>query len=399
MKNETEQTPVDKLEPVAEGKVWRWGVMGSGGICQDFSHALRDCVPDAVLQAVGARQMESATKVQRELGFKTAYGSFEEVAADPDVDIVYVGSIHNKHHEHALMAIKHGKPVLVEKAFTQNAKLAQTVFDAAKGPSPALHCSRTGQYEVCRMHRSRSSSRPLTCRLSLVCPSCACAALSQGSVCDGGVLSDTAARCTQRRPLLCPTRCPLTRVWWMCSTCYCACAGTRFMPWCRKLREVLESGQLGTIHHVTCDFAIQFPPEAKRLFDPALCGGALLDVGIYPTSIASMIFGGRAPEQIVAVGDLMDTGVDGHIATTLRYGKNQTAQLFCGALVDGPSVLSIVGSKGRVTVHDPDTGYWHCSPGLKVSLKGKDGQYHEEEFRFPKPKYQGQATHTTHHHR
>ena len=163
------------------------------------------------------------------------------------------------------------------------------------------------------------------------------------------------------------------------------------MPWCHKLREVLSSGQLGTVHHVTCDFAIQFDPkEAKRLFDPNLCGGALLDVGIYPTSITSMIFGGGAPEKIVAVGDQLDTGVDGHIATTLRYGKNQTAQLFCGALVDGPSILSIIGSKGRVTVHDDETGYWHCSVGLKVSLKGKDGKYHTEEFRFPKPKSQGQ---------
>ena len=165
---------------------------------------------------------------------------------------------------------------------------------------------------------------------------------------------------------------------------------TRFMPWCRKLREVLASGELGTIHHVTCDFSIQFDPaEAKRLFDPALCGGSLLDVGIYPVSIASMIFGGGAPQQIVAVGDLLDTGVDGHIATTLRYGKNATAQLFCGALADGPSILSIIASKGRVTVHDDETGYWHCSPGLTVSLKNEDGRYHTEEFRFPKPQYKG----------
>jgi predicted dehydrogenase len=170
---------------------------------------------------------------------------------------------------------------------------------------------------------------------------------------------------------------------------------TRFMPWCRKLREVLQSGDLGDIHHVTCDFSIQFDPnEAKRIFDPALCGGALLDVGIYPLSITSMIYGGGAPQQIVAVGDLLDTGVDGHIATTLRYGKNRTAQLFCGALADGPSILSVIGSKGRVTVHDEVTGYWHCSPGLTVALKGKDGQYHTEEFVFPKPKSQGQP-HTT----
>ena len=164
---------------------------------------------------------------------------------------------------------------------------------------------------------------------------------------------------------------------------------TRFMPWARKLREILQSGQIGDVAHVSCDFAIQFPKEAKRLFDPELCGGALLDVGVYPVSIASMIFGGGPPQQIVAIGDLLDTGVDGHIATTLRYGKNATAQLFCGALVDGPSVLSIMGTKGRVQVHDEATGYWHCAHGLTLSVKGKDGQYDKQEISFPQLKYKG----------
>ena len=123
----------DTIQPAAAGKQWRWGVMGSGGICQDFSHALRDCVPDAVLQAIGARTLASAEKVKGELGFQTAYGSFEEVAADPNVDVVYVGSVHNKHHEHTMLALKHGKPVLVEKAFMQNAKQAEEIFKIAKG--------------------------------------------------------------------------------------------------------------------------------------------------------------------------------------------------------------------------------------------------------------------------
>ena len=165
---------------------------------------------------------------------------------------------------------------------------------------------------------------------------------------------------------------------------------TRFMPWTRKLRDILQSGQIGQVQHVTCDFSIQFDPaQAKRLFDPYLCGGALLDVGIYPTSIASMIYGGVPPLKVVAVGDLMETGVDGHIATTLRYGKNQTAQLFCGALVDGPSVLQIMGTKGRVTVHDSETGYWHCATEMSVSVRGADGKYDTQEIKFPKLKYNG----------
>ena len=164
------------------------------------------------------------------------------------------------------------------------------------------------------------------------------------------------------------------------------------MPWTRKLREILASGQIGQVQHVTCDFSIQFDPkEAKRLFDPYLCGGSLLDVGIYPTSIASMIYGGKTPEKIVAVGDLMSTGVDGHIATTLRYGVNQTAQLFCGALVDGPCVLQVMGTKGRVMVHDSETEYWHCATEMAVSVKGADGKYSTQEIKFPKLKYSGSS--------
>ena len=150
----------DTIQPAAAGKQWRWGVMGSGGICQDFSHALRDCVPDAVLQAVGARTLESAAKVKAALGFQTAYGSFEEVAADPNVDVVYVGSVHNKHFEHALLALKHGKPVLVEKAFTQNAKQAEELFRVAKGqPRSALAIAALHRWP----HTQRHIHSALTC--------------------------------------------------------------------------------------------------------------------------------------------------------------------------------------------------------------------------------------------
>ena len=170
---------------------------------------------------------------------------------------------------------------------------------------------------------------------------------------------------------------------------------TRFMPWGRKLRDLVQSGALGQVQHVMCDFSIQFDRQkAKRLFDPYLCGGALLDVGIYPTSIASMIYGGKPPQQVVAVGDLVDTGVDGHVATTLRYGPNQTAQLFCGSLVDGPCVLQVMGTKGRVTVHDSGTDYWHCATEMVVQRKqGDTDKYDTEHIHFPTLKYQG-YTHT-----
>jgi len=279
--------------------------MGSGGIAQDFAHALKDNVPDAILQAVGARELSSAEKVKNSFGFVSAYGSFAEVAADPLVDICYVASVHNFHAPHALLAISHGKHVLVEKAFTQNAKQAAEVLEAAK---------KKGVFVM--------------------------------------------------------------EAYW-----------TRFMPWARKMREVLPL--LGEVRHVTCDFSIQFSRDAKRIFDPNLCGGALLDVGIYPISVSSLIFGSGAPQKIVACGDLLDTGVDGHLAITLVYGPFRTAQLFCGALVDGSSTLQVFGTKGRIRVHDDATGYWHCATGLTLSLRQTDGSYTDQVFDFPKPNATG----------
>lgn len=302
----------DTLHPVAGDRKFRWGIIGASRISQDFAHALRDCVPDAILQAVGARELSRAEDFAKNHQVAKAYGSFEEVAADPLVEIVYVGTLHNHHFEHAMLAIKHGKHVLVEKAFTQNAAQAQQLVDAAKAENVFL-----------------------------------------------------------------------MEAYW-----------ARFMPWAAKLRELIAQGTLGDVQHVICDFTIQFDRSNQRIFDPALCGGSLLDVGIYPIGITSMIYGDQLPEKIVAIGDLTDTGVDGHVATTLRYGPNKTAQLFCGVNVDGARQLQVFGTKGRVFVHDKAANFWHCSTSLVLSLKQADGSFKDTEFTFPKPQFKDGMNHT-----
>jgi predicted dehydrogenase len=95
----------------------RWGIVGSGLICSDFVQALRSAKGCAVT-AVGARRIESARKFADANGIKLAFGSYDELVACSDVDIVYIGTIHPTHKKLAIMAMRAGKHVLCEKPMT-----------------------------------------------------------------------------------------------------------------------------------------------------------------------------------------------------------------------------------------------------------------------------------------
>ncbi|WP_084104744.1 Gfo/Idh/MocA family protein [Demequina sp. NBRC 110056] len=109
----------------------RWGILGAGGIAHKMADAIINHTAGELV-AVGSRTPGKAEKFVAEVGSGRAYGSYEEVVNDPDVDAVYVATTHNDHHEPALLAIEAGKHVLVEKAFTQNAAQAETVVAAAR---------------------------------------------------------------------------------------------------------------------------------------------------------------------------------------------------------------------------------------------------------------------------
>jgi predicted dehydrogenase len=108
----------------------RWGVLGAGGIARGFVAAVRAGTRSDVV-AVGSRAAERAQAFADETGVERAHGSYEQLVADPGVDVVYVASPHSEHRDHALLALEAGKPVLVEKAFTRNAAEAREVLDAA----------------------------------------------------------------------------------------------------------------------------------------------------------------------------------------------------------------------------------------------------------------------------
>ena len=107
----------------------RWGILATGGIAHAFTSDLRTAGLD--IRAVGSRRPEAAAAFAAEFDIPHAHGSYEELAADPDVDIVYVATPHPMHAEDALLCLKAGKHVLVEKSFTVNARQAQEVRDAA----------------------------------------------------------------------------------------------------------------------------------------------------------------------------------------------------------------------------------------------------------------------------
>lgn len=92
---------------------------------------------------------------------------------------------------------------------------------------------------------------------------------------------------------------------------------TRFFPVMVEVRRLIADGAIGDVKYVSASFGFDSGRNVKRLTDPELGGGSVLDVGVYPISLATMVFG-EAPESVQASGWLMPTGVDEFAAITLK---------------------------------------------------------------------------------
>jgi predicted dehydrogenase len=244
----------------------RWGILGTGGIGHTFAEDLR-LTDSGVVGAVGSRSQEGADRFGDEFGIAARHPSYEALVADPDVDVIYVATPHPTHCENAILALRAGKPVLVEKPFAMNADEAAEIVAVAR------------EEKLFAMEA----------------------------------------------------------MW------------TRFLPHIGVIREWLADGALGELVTVSADHGQWFPEDPEfRLFAPELGGGALLDLGIYPVSFASMILG--TPDRIAAVVDPAFTGVDAQTSMLFGYASGAQAVLTCTLRAKSPTRAAIVGTEARIEI-------------------------------------------------
>ncbi len=116
--------------PIAADLPIRWAILGAGGIAGKLARDL-SASKSNVLAAVAARSLPKATAFAAEHGAERAYGDYEQLVSDPDIDVVYIATTHPHHRDQALMAIAAGKSVLIEKPVCLNAADTRQVFQAA----------------------------------------------------------------------------------------------------------------------------------------------------------------------------------------------------------------------------------------------------------------------------
>lgn len=245
----------------------KMAVMAVGNIAHAMASTMQqlDCIES---YAVASREYQKASSFAKQYSFVKAYGSYEEMLADPEIELVYIASPHSHHFEHIKMCLEHGKHVLCEKAFTVNARQAEEVFAMA--------------YE--------------------------------------------------RRLLL-------AEAMWV-----------RYMPMVETLKEVIQSGVVGEISTLTANLHYEID-GVPRIQKPELAGGALLDVGVYTLTFASICFGNEI-KTIHAAAVKTETGVDSQTAVTLCYQDGKMAVLNSGTMAISDRLGVIYGRDGYIAVEN-----------------------------------------------
>lgn len=247
---------------------FRWGILGTGGIARAFAKDLALLEGHSVA-AVGSRSIEGANSFASDFPGALPFGSYAELVL-ADVDAIYVASPHPMHEEHAMLAMRAGKPVLCEKAFTIN----------------EIQAARLISYSQ-------------------------------------------------------ENRIPLMEAMW-----------SRFLPHIKKIQEIIELGTLGEIETLIADHGQFIPIErAERLWLPALGGGALLDLGIYPLTLAHLVLG--RPNEITAIATLTSEGIDRQTSIAMSYDSGAHALLSCTMAVRSSITAVIAGSQARIEIDAP----------------------------------------------
>ena len=150
---------------------------------------------------------------------------------------------------------------------------------------------------------------------------------------------------------------------------------SRFLPIIVEMRRLIADGAIGTVQMIQADFGFRasFNP-ASRLFDPALGGGALHDVGVYPVSLATMLLG--EPDRIAAVAALGATGIDENTGMVFGYPGGEVALLATTVRASTLQEAIILGSTGSIRVHSP----WWVGNTLTLQRAGHDPELFVRPF-------------------
>jgi predicted dehydrogenase len=140
---------------------------------------------------------------------------------------------------------------------------------------------------------------------------------------------------------------------------------SRFLPSWRMIRMLVSDGRIGEPVHVAADFGFRFPTDpTHRLFDPALGGGALLDIGVYPVHLATMVLG--TVSGVHATGQLGPTGVDELVAAVLDHERG-TGVVTAALRTDLPCTARVSGTAGAIEV----PAFMHCADHLVIRSGGR----------------------------
>jgi len=162
---------------------------------------------------------------------------------------------------------------------------------------------------------------------------------------------------------------------------------SRFLPNIIKTKELIDSGEIGDVKLLTASFSILSDngPE-HRHYNIDLCGGTILDTGIYNIFLSLLLLG--KPKSISAIAGLSDQGGDNSCSYTFKYEKDTLSVMYSSFLADPPIVAEIHGTKGKIVLDH----LWFC-PG-KVKLTYRDGREKIFEFKFKSNGYEFEAEET-----
>src|SRR4029077_8126612 len=123
--------PASRIAPASEAPVLRWGILGSGWIAERFIESVRAQTKQDIV-AVGSRSKSRAEEFASRMRLKQAYGDYDELVAAADLDVIYVATPHNLHHEGVMLALNAGKHVVVEKPIALNRAQAVEMVELAR---------------------------------------------------------------------------------------------------------------------------------------------------------------------------------------------------------------------------------------------------------------------------